>query len=93
VDDAIASFHDESASYFILDKGREPGEVSAIYIAKGHYLGFGFYFGEPQPQDTEPLKDVIKWRPDTPDVQRILAGWMGRNAVRILPDPTAVGKS
>jgi DNA polymerase III subunit epsilon len=78
--DAIASFGEEGHSYFIIDKGRQAGEKSAIYVDKGHYLGFGFFDGDWYNGDPLSLVDVIKWRPDTPDVQRILSGYVSRHS-------------
>lgn len=82
---AIESFTDETAAYFILGKGRSADEKSAILIEKGHYLGFGFFQQNYLNGDPSVLRDIIRWRPDTPDVQRILTGWMSRYAVQILP--------
>jgi DNA polymerase-3 subunit epsilon len=78
---AIAAFRDETDTYFIVGKGRAENEKSVIYIDKGHYLGFGFFDADWYNGDPEILIDVIKWRPDTPDVQRILSGYISRHAV------------
>lgn len=86
---AIQSFESEEHTYFIIDKGRTLEENSVVYIEKGHYLGFGFFSGEYHNGDPEMLKECVKWRPDTPDVQRILSGWLvknkGKSANRIIP--------
>lgn len=79
VEAAISNFSEEDHTFFIFGKGRQDGEQSVICVEKGHYLGFGFFDPENAPQDPEFLKAAIKWRPDTPDVQRILMGWMERN--------------
>ena len=80
-ENAIAAFRDETDTYFIVGKGRAGNEKSVIYIDKGHYLGFGFFDADWYNGDPEILIDVIKWRPDTPDVQRILSGYISRHAV------------
>lgn len=85
VHEAIASFHDETMTYFIVGKGRSHDEKSAILIEKGHYLGFGFFPHDYLHNDPAVLKDIIRWRPDTPDVQRILSGWLSRHPAHILP--------
>ena len=82
---AIDSFNDETSAYFILGKGRNEDEKSAIFIEKGHYLGFGFFPHNYLSGDPSVLRDIIRWRPDTPDVQRILSGWMSRYPTQILP--------
>lgn len=80
VAEAIAGFSDDGHTFFIFGKGREHEEQSVILVEKGHYLGFGFFDPNTTPQDPEYLRSVIKWRPDTPDVQRILTGWLARNS-------------
>ena len=77
--EAINSFDQEEHTYLIVDKGRDPEESSVVYIEKGHYLGFGFFTNDYYTGDPDMLKERIKWRPDTPDVQRILSGWMAKN--------------
>jgi DNA polymerase-3 subunit epsilon len=69
---AIAAFHNDHASYFIVGKGRHADELSVVLVEKGHYLGFGFLLHEHMNGDTETLRNSIQWRPDTPDIQRIL---------------------
>ncbi|MBC8048109.1 MAG: 3'-5' exoribonuclease [Fimbriimonadaceae bacterium] len=71
-EEAIKSFNDDLATYFIIGKGRTYEEHSVIYVEKGHYLGFGFIDATYFNNDHQQLKECIKWRPDTPDVQRIL---------------------
>lgn len=78
-EEAIRSFRDDLSSYFILGKGREHEEYSVILVDKGHYLGFGFVASENMNGSFELLKDCVKWRPDTPDVQRILAMYLTKH--------------
>ena len=77
--EAIAAFKEDGDSYFIFGVGRSPDETAVVCVEKGHYLGFGYFHTESTPQDLESIKSCIKWRPDTPDVQRILTGWVSRN--------------
>lgn len=79
--DAIQSFSDDGHSYFLIGKGRMENEQSVIYVNKGHYLGFGFFEASWYNGEPDSLIDTIKWRPDTPDVQRILSGFITRHAV------------
>ncbi|MFI5170988.1 MAG: exonuclease domain-containing protein [Chitinophagales bacterium] len=89
VSEAIQSFRNESHTYFIIGEGRNNDESSVIFIEKGHYLGYGFYSNDYYNGDPELLKETIKWRPDTPDVQRILTGWISRYkdraGIKIIP--------
>ena len=79
VQESIESFNADGHSFFIFGKGRTADEHSVVYVEKGHYLGFGFLPETFAAQDHEQIKSCIKWRPDTPDVQRILTGWLVRN--------------
>ena len=76
---AIETFDESESTYYVIGKGRTEVEKSVVYVEKGHYLGFGF-FDENTHRDWNEIKDVIKWRPDTPDVQRILTGYLSRNS-------------
>lgn len=78
-EEAMDSFRDKGHSYFLFGKGRSEAEKSVIYVEKGHYLGFGFMDTDFYDGNPEILKDLITWRPDTPDVQRILSGWISRH--------------
>lgn len=79
-EEAMESFKDDGDTYFIFGKGRNQGEKSIVYVEKGHYLGFGFADSTGDDLSPETLRESIKWRPDTPDVQRILTGWIARNS-------------
>ncbi|MBC8173672.1 MAG: DNA polymerase III subunit epsilon, partial [Chitinophagales bacterium] len=79
-EEAITSFQDDLSTYFIIGKGRHEKEHSAIYVEHGHYLGFGFFDTDYFEGDYSALKEVIKWRPDTPDVQRILNLYLLRHS-------------
>lgn len=81
VDAVLATFGDEGHSYFLIGKGRVENEQSVIYVEKGHYLGFGFFDASWFSGEVESLKEIIKWRPDTPDVQRILAGFLAKDGI------------
>lgn len=73
VEEAIASFTAADSNYFILGNGRTAQERSVILVEKGHYLGFGFVYDDgSSAHDHTSLRECIKWRPDTPDIQRIL---------------------
>lgn len=67
---------ENSDTYFIIGEGRNKDEQSVVYVENGHYLGFGFYEGNITRADMEHLKDCIKWRPDTPDIQRLLSQYL-----------------
>ncbi|MFN3939660.1 MAG: exonuclease domain-containing protein [Chitinophagales bacterium] len=76
VQQMIASEIEDNRTYFIIGKGRQKEEHSIVYVENGHYLGFGFYAGNISAVAMEDLKDCIKWRPDNPDIQRLLAQYL-----------------
>lgn len=72
----IEDWEAESATYYLIGNGRNNNESSVVYVEKGHYLGFGFFDSSLGQTPAEVIHDCIKWRPDTPDVQRILAQYL-----------------
>lgn len=76
LNDMTALWKEENGTYFIVGSGRQPDESSVIYVENGHYLGFGFFENTVGITDADFIKDCIKWRPDTPDAQRILAQYL-----------------
>ena len=76
IDAMLQDWDQSDATYFIIDKGRHTEENSAVLVERGHYLGFGFFDNTIATTRTDLIRDCIKWRPDTPDVQRILAQYL-----------------
>lgn len=72
----IKAWQSETASYFLIGNGRNNEENSVVYVENGHYLGFGFISTTEGHLAVEAMRTCIKWRPDTPDVQRILAQYL-----------------
>lgn len=84
VNEAIAACSEEPQSYFLIGEGRDPGEKSVVCVENGHYLGFGFFMEALLQDNRDILRDCVQWRPDTPDVQRILNGWRLRHPETVL---------
>ena len=59
-------------SYFIIDKGRVPGEKSVVAIEEGEYLGFGYFDQEDFTGSAEDLLECIKYYDSNPEVKRII---------------------
>lgn len=78
-EEAVKSFQEDFSTYLIKGKGRDENELSVIYVENGHYLGFGFLPNDLKHLDMDTIKEYLKWRPDTPDVQRILAYYLSKN--------------
>jgi DNA polymerase-3 subunit epsilon len=75
------------ASFLIISPGRRDEERSAVWIENGIYRGFGYF--EPQFVDDEGIFECIEYRDETPDVRRIIQGYIRRfpKEVRILGSP------
>ncbi len=59
-------------SYFIIDKGRTPGEKTVIAIEEGEYLGFGYFEESDFSGTAEDLLECIKYYQSNPEVKRII---------------------
>ncbi len=69
----IEQFSFKEKDFAILDKGRNPDEISVVVVENGHYAGFGYYDTFEQLSDPEELKGFIKrtrYYPDSDDLVR-----------------------
>lgn len=64
------------ASFLIISHGRRPEERSAVWIEHGMYRGFGYF--EPQYMDEDSIYECIDPKEETPDVRRIIQGYIRR---------------
>ncbi len=69
---ALSYFEYDTKSFFVLDKGRNNGEMSVVQIKNGKYLGFGYISREFSYSGPESLCDCIKMARDNRDVQKII---------------------
>lgn len=70
--EALQSLTYAHHNFMIIGTGRQSGEKSVVHVENGKYQGFGFFDPEFTSHDTESLRDVIRFRQDNRDVQRIL---------------------
>ena len=66
----------KNPNFMILGRGRSETEKSIIQIDKGKYVGFGYFEPEYSGQDTDSLKDFVKYKEDNKDVNRILKKYL-----------------
>lgn len=69
---AINNLNQQSDTYVISGKGREPDEYSMVLVEEGIYKGFCFVSKSEQIAKLEELKDRIRPFPDHPDARRII---------------------
>jgi DNA polymerase-3 subunit epsilon len=60
------------SNFFVLGKGRKPGEKSVIWVENGSYRGFGYFEDEFAVQSLDFLKQSITTYPDNRDIQSLL---------------------
>lgn len=58
--------------YFIIDKGRTPGEKSVVAIEEGEYLGFGYFDEHDFTGSVEDMLECIKYYKSNSEVKRII---------------------
>jgi DNA polymerase-3 subunit epsilon len=77
VEEALRYFRYHQPNFFILGKGRRPGEESIVCIEEGRYRGFGFFDPEHVSGGPEDLKNCLTAYEDNRDVQRLISSWIG----------------
>lgn len=83
VNKALESFSLGSESLFIIDKGRHHQEKSAVKVANGKYMGYGFFDPDTIGRNFDLLNDVIHPKNDNRDVQRIIRSYIRRNPYKV----------
>lgn len=83
---ALRQYHYQHTNFIIVDKGRTPGEKSAIIIENGHYLGYAFFEGNDSRLAPEDIKPIIEPRDENFDVRKIINAFVERNeSLKIIP--------
>lgn len=60
VDLALDHLEAEKKTFAVIDKGREPGEKSCIWIEKGHLYAMGYIPADTQLESPEEIRDSLK---------------------------------
>ncbi|NLN30445.1 MAG: GIY-YIG nuclease family protein [Bacteroidales bacterium] len=76
---AIGQFVFSERSFFIIDRGRNDDEKSAVRIIKGKYTGYGYFNINDMGSGLEAIHDCIKPFPDNRDIQVILKQYLKNN--------------
>ncbi|MBU0486577.1 MAG: GIY-YIG nuclease family protein [Bacteroidetes bacterium] len=81
---AIEKIRFGNKSFFIIEKGRVPGETAVVQVQNGKYIGFGFTFDTIAPTSSDLLSGYIQPYSDNRDVRLILQSYIRK------PDRTNV---
>jgi len=75
----LESLEHSHSSYFIVEAGRQKGEVALVMVERGRYLGYGFLPKEELSSTYEKLISHIEPQKDNQDIQRILNTYVQRH--------------
>lgn len=82
---ALDEFIFRERNFFIIDRGRNNEERSAVKIVNGKYSGYGFFNVNEVGFGLEAVHDCIIKASDTSDIQMILKSWLrNHRAERII---------
>ncbi|NOY37124.1 MAG: GIY-YIG nuclease family protein [Chlorobi bacterium] len=76
---ALREFELDQENFFILDRGREPGELSVVKVEHGHLVGYGYIPEDEQGFGTDLLHDCIRPLPYNREMRSILKTWLRNN--------------
>ncbi|MBN1414027.1 MAG: GIY-YIG nuclease family protein [Bacteroidales bacterium] len=75
------AFHYERQNFFIIDKGRNNEEKSAVKIENGRFIGFGYFPVDADLRYLSELDEYIQHYKDNRDVQRIIVSYLRKKKV------------
>lgn len=82
---AIALNHGQTdtGNYLIIDKGRNKEERSVVCVEKGVYCGYAYLGTDILNGDVDNIRASIPYKPESPDVQRIIQAYLRKNEVAL----------
>jgi DNA polymerase-3 subunit epsilon len=83
---ALDEFIFRERNFFIIDRGRNAEERSAVKILNGKYAGYGFFNINEMGFGLEAVHDCIVKAADTSDIQMILKSWLKNHRVERIID-------
>jgi len=83
---ALDEFIFTGRNFFVIDKGRNNEEKSAVKIVNGKYAGFGYFNINDLGFGLSAIHDCIRTEQDNRDIQIILKGYMKRHKVEKVID-------
>ncbi len=91
---ALGYGRDKLNSFFIVGEGRSEEERSVVYVERGLYRGHGFLELDLLNQPPEEIASSLPRKPEAPDVQRIIQGYVKKHPREIVPiqDSVNIGR-
>lgn len=83
---ALDEFIFRKRNFFVIDRGRNAEERSAVKIINGKYAGYGFFNINEVGFGLEAVHDCIVKAADTSDIQMILKSWLKNHRVERIID-------
>jgi DNA polymerase-3 subunit epsilon len=83
---ALDEFIFRERNFFVIDRGRNAEERSAVKIINGKYAGYGFFNINEMGFGLEAVHDCIVKAADTSDIQMILKSWLKNHRVERIID-------
>lgn len=80
----IEQYSFKERDFVILDKGRNPDEVSVVLVEDAHYAGFGYYNTFEQLSDPLELKSFVKRAPYYPDADDLIRHFVKQGNKKII---------
>lgn len=80
----IEQYSFKEKDFVILDKGRNPDEVSVVLVEDAHYAGFGYYSTFEQLSDPHELKGFVKRAPYYPDADDLIRHFVKQGTKKII---------
>ena len=77
----------DEQDFLIVGKGRDPLENSVVWVKSGTYQGYTFIETEYMNQPIENILEMIPFKGEVPDVQRIIKGYIKRHPKEVMPIP------
>lgn len=83
---ALDEFIFSERNFFIIDRGRDSEERSAVKIVKGKYAGFGYFSINDVGFGLTAVHDCIQTAADNRDIQVIIKGYLKNHRVERIID-------
>ncbi len=74
--------------FLVISSGRNDGEQSVVWVQRGIYRGYTYLDTSICQQAPETLTDAIPYKEETPDVQRIIQGYIKKHPREVTPLPS-----
>ena len=84
VNNLLRRFEYEHQDFLIIDRGKARDEIGVVCIEKGQYRGFG-YTDAGYENNTEILRDAIRFYPDNRDIHALIRLYLRKNKVKVVP--------